>query len=102
MYPTMPIMDRKASSDYKIEQTGLVIEKGTPILVPLLGLHYDPQYFPDPYAFKPERFADNKIRNCSYYLPFGLGSRGCIGKLFAFLYKKIILKNIIMIVNYAI
>ncbi|XP_051167208.1 uncharacterized protein LOC127285301 [Leptopilina boulardi] len=78
-YPTMPVMDRKATKDYKIEETGLVIEKGTAILVPLLGLHYDPQYFPDPEKFDPERFSsDNKLRNPYVNMPFGLGSRGCI------------------------
>ncbi|XP_051167080.1 cytochrome P450 6k1-like [Leptopilina boulardi] len=89
-YPTMPIIDRKATSDYKIEETGLVIKKGTAILVPLLGLHYDPQYFPDPEKFDPERFSsDNKLRNPYVNMPFGLGSRGCIASRLALLQVKL-------------
>lgn len=83
MYPTLPMIDRKTVQDYKIEETGLVIEKGTPILIASLGFHYDPQYYPNPYVFDPERFSSvNKSKmNPNVFLSFGIGSRNCIGKL---------------------
>jgi hypothetical protein len=52
------------------------------IFIPIIGLHRDPNYYPDPERFDPERFSeDNKHSiNPTTYLPFGLGPRSCIGK----------------------
>lgn len=82
MYPTLPMIDRRAVRDYKIEETGLLIEKGTPILISSLGFHYDPKYYPNPHIFDPERFSsENKAKmNPNVFLSFGVGSRNCIGK----------------------
>ena len=45
----------------------------------IYGLHRDPDYFPEPEKFKPERF-DNFDGSLSYtYIPFSAGSRSCIG-----------------------
>jgi hypothetical protein len=58
------------------------MEKGTQVLVSVLGLHHDPKYFPDPERFDPERFneEEKKKRPHFSYLPFGEGPRICIGK----------------------
>lgn len=43
----------------------------------------DPEYFPDPEAFRPERFLEAEpTYNADAYIPFGDGPRSCIGKLF--------------------
>lgn len=80
-YPTLPFIDRKTTKNYKIEETGLVIEKGTPIIIPMLGLHYDPKYFPNPHEFDPERFSSERKSSINpyAYMPFGIGGRNCIG-----------------------
>lgn len=56
------------------------VEKGTPFLIPIYGIQHDPQYFPDPEKFDPERFSDeNKDRILpGTYIPFGVGPRNCI------------------------
>lgn len=58
------------------------LEVGVPISVPIYGLHYDPQYFPDPERFDPDRFSDSNKENIikGTYLPFGEGPRNCHGK----------------------
>ncbi|XP_015431466.1 PREDICTED: cytochrome P450 6k1-like [Dufourea novaeangliae] len=81
MYPPAPILDRVATSNYKIPGTDMIIEKGTPIYVPLYGLHRDPKFYSTPDRFDPDRFSDeNKgnIKQCTY-MPFGEGPRICIG-----------------------
>ncbi|RZC38867.1 p450 domain containing protein, partial [Asbolus verrucosus] len=83
----------------------VVIEKGTPIILPLYGLHYDPKYFEEPQSFKPERFIGankEKIRKYTH-LPFGEGPRSCLGQRFASLQIKTgvayIIKNYELTVN---
>ena len=51
--------------------------------------HRDPRIFPDPEAFRPERFLDGRPGNYEYY-PFGGGSRACIGGAFALHQMRII------------
>lgn len=81
-YPFGPFLNRNCREDYVIKETGLVIEKDTPVLIPIDGIHHDPEYYPDPDKFDPDRFADGKkqklIQAC-VYLPFGSGPRNCIG-----------------------
>lgn len=52
------------------------------IVIPVFAIHHDPAYYPDPYKFDPERFADNKIKTKNNYtfIPFGEGPRMCLGK----------------------
>lgn len=75
-------MNRECTKEYQIG-TDVIIEKGVGVLISLLGLHYDENFFPDPEKFIPERFneensADKNIVNRPY-LPFGDGPRVCIG-----------------------
>jgi cytochrome P450 family 6 len=78
----MPLLDRTPNRDYVIPGTNIKIEKGTAVYVALLGIHMDPDVFPDPEYFDPERFSEkNKLtRHPSMYLPFGDGPKYCIGR----------------------
>lgn len=78
----LPFLDRRTLNDYPIPESDLVIEKGTPVLIPMVGLHYDDRYFPDPEKYDPERFSEeNNARIPPFaYLPFGGGPRLCIGE----------------------
>jgi cytochrome P450 family 6 len=60
----------------------VTVEKGVQIVVPILGLHLDSKYYPDPESFDPERFSEEEKKKRPHfsYLPFGEGPRICIGK----------------------
>lgn len=68
-------------ADYTLKETNLKIKKGIRITIPLYGIHYDPEYYPDPERFDPDRFTEEGKQSRHHYtwLPFGEGPRNCIG-----------------------
>ncbi|KAF2894457.1 hypothetical protein ILUMI_11719 [Ignelater luminosus] len=90
-YPPLMFLNRKCVEPYKIPETDIVIEKGTAVIIPILGIHRDPEYFSDPEKFDPDRFSEeNKNKMISFtYLPFGEGPRVCIGLRFGIMQTKV-------------
>ncbi|KAF2898022.1 hypothetical protein ILUMI_08153 [Ignelater luminosus] len=96
-WPNAFFLDRVCVKPYTIPpvregEKPVYLEKGDTIQIPLFGIHYDPEYFPEPERFDPERFSDeNKSKINPYvYLPFGSGPRICIGSRFALMETKMV------------
>ncbi|GJQ70345.1 hypothetical protein Trydic_g22779 [Trypoxylus dichotomus] len=68
----------------------VMVEKDTPIIIPVYSLHHDSKYFPSPEKFDPDRFLESNKANIirGSYLPFGEGPRLCVGIKFAILQVK--------------
>ncbi|CAG5058935.1 unnamed protein product [Parnassius apollo] len=83
-YQPMGWLDRMASKDYKLDDR-LTITVGTPVYVNVIGIHYDPKFYPEPERFNPDRFLsiNKKNTNITTFVPFGDGPRSCIGRRFA-------------------
>lgn len=49
-------------------------------MIPIYGVHHDPQIYPNPDEFRPERFLGDelKARPPIAFLPFGAGPRNCV------------------------
>lgn len=82
-HPPVPGLPRVCNKEYKVPGTDVIIEKGTRIHIPVQGIQRDPEYYPDPDKFQPERFSEeNKAKRPGYtFLVFGEGPRLCIGNL---------------------
>ncbi|KAJ8711477.1 hypothetical protein PYW07_008719 [Mythimna separata] len=83
-YPVLGNLTREVMDDYVLP-TGLKLDVGVRIHVPVYHMHHNPDYFPEPEKYKPERFLDENKDDIKPYtfFPFGSGPRLCIGMRFA-------------------
>lgn len=86
IWPPAFSLDRKCGKDITMldENQELIVKfkAGDTVVIPVIAIHRDPDNFPDPELFNPERFLEEnkKLIKPFTYLPFGLGPRSCIGK----------------------
>ncbi|VIO98703.1 Uncharacterized protein BM_BM8635 [Brugia malayi] len=89
LFPSVPMQARQLTKATKIGNK--ILPRGTSVMIIASMIHRDPRYWPDPEAFKPERFIDNQPRHPFSYIPFSAGPRNCIGQRFALMEEKCIL-----------
>lgn len=95
LFPSVPFFARTVTEDCNIR--GYAIPKGVNIIIVPFALHRDPEHFPEPEEFKPERFLPENAsgRNPYAYIPFSAGLRNCIGQRFALMEEKVVLAAIL-------
>uniref|UniRef100_A0A182XB01 Uncharacterized protein n=1 Tax=Anopheles quadriannulatus TaxID=34691 RepID=A0A182XB01_ANOQN len=100
LFPSIPILSRTLTTGVDIE--GHHIPSGTNAVIMLYQLHRDPQYFPNPEKFYPDRFLpENSTNRHPYsYIPFSAGPRNCIGQKFGALEEKAVISAVVR--NYRI
>ncbi|KAI8515237.1 Cytochrome P450 3A4 [Branchiostoma belcheri] len=91
IYPGAKRFDRVCREDADIN--GLRIPAGTNINFPVWAIHHDPDLWPEPDKFRPERFSKEEVaaRDPFAFLSFGAGPRGCVGMRLAMLEIKLAL-----------
>jgi cytochrome P450 len=83
IYPPTWIYERVAQERDGLP-SGSVVPGGARLYVCQYVMHRHPRYFPEPEAFRPERFADATRRPFRFaYLPFGDGAHTCLGESLA-------------------
>ncbi|XP_044761156.1 probable cytochrome P450 6a14 [Coccinella septempunctata] len=90
-YPPVPNLNRVCTKEYKVPDTDLVLEKGIKLMIPIIGIQHDPEFYPEPEKFDPDRFSEEnkKTRPSFTFLPFGEGPRICIGARFGLMQTKV-------------
>jgi len=95
LLPSVPFIAREVQQDFTYRNYQLL--KGTTAVIFIYFIHRDPEQFPNPDQFDPDRFLpENSQNRLPYaYVPFSAGSRNCIGQRFALLEEKIVLSSIL-------
>ncbi|KYM89321.1 Cytochrome P450 9e2 [Atta colombica] len=97
------VIERVCEKAYKLppalpSEKSFTINKGMIIWIPLYAIHHDEKYYDNPEKFRPERFLNNDQDNnyrSSFYFPFGLGPRMCIGRRFGLMMIKVVLFHLL-------
>ena len=94
--PPLHIFDRKCEETCEINER-LTIPSGMDVIVPIYALHHDPEAWPDPEVYDPERFRGpaKDTRHPFQFLPFGAGPRNCIGMKYVMMEMKVALVRIL-------
>jgi cytochrome P450 len=94
LYPPAYVTGREAVRDTQIG--GIPIPRRHIILVSMYATHRDPRFYPEPDAFRPERWLDGLEKRLprGAFIPFGMGSRKCIGSAFAMMEATLLLATI--------
>lgn len=90
--PVVPIVARRLHAPMNVG--GHMIEPGTVVAPCIYLTHRNPEIYPDPDAFKPERFVATKPDPYAFF-PFGGGARRCIGMAFALHEMKVVLATLL-------
>ena len=94
--PPLAHVTRECAKDYDIG--GIHIPAGLEVIIPVYFLHHNPEAWPDPEKFDPERFRSpaKDTRHPYQFMPFGTGPRSCIGMRFALMEIKIALAKFLL------
>jgi cytochrome P450 len=85
---------------------GEAVPAGTIVGTPHYAIHHNPAYYPDPFAYRPERWIVDKAEPFSEaqvalaqsaFCPFSIGPRGCIGKGLAYVEMSITLARVLFL-----
>ncbi|RZC34622.1 p450 domain containing protein, partial [Asbolus verrucosus] len=89
LYPSVHFITRTLGADLTMHN-GAFLPKDTIIVIHIYDIHHDPNTYPDPEKFDPDRFLpeNSQNRHPYAYLPFSAGPRNCIGQKFAMLELK--------------
>jgi len=90
--PVVSIAPRHTVAPFKLRGWDLPV--GTGVAASIWLAHRNPTTFPEPEAFRPERFLLRKFSPFEY-LPFGGGARRCLGAAFATFEMRVVLGTVL-------
>ncbi|XP_031351067.1 cytochrome P450 4c21-like [Photinus pyralis] len=95
LFPPGSVFGRNVTGDIQLEKC--MVPAGSTVLCVIFALHRNPDIYPDPLRFDPDRFApEAKSKRHSYsWLPFSAGPRNCIGIKYALMVLKVLIATVV-------
>jgi cytochrome P450 len=96
-HPIFAWLERVCTKEYKLPGHELIIPKGGLVRANSVGICYDPEIFPNPNDFIPERFLKENRgeRNPYSFMGFSLGPRNCLAMRFAMFEMKMCISSLV-------
>lgn len=91
--PVVPLAGRRLQSELRMN--GHVLPEGTDVTPAIWLAHTNPDVYPDPLEFRPERFLDDPPETYAW-IPFGGGVRRCLGAAFAEFEMRVVLREVLL------
>jgi cytochrome P450 len=88
--PVVPITGRRVAVPWQLGPYG--VPAGRPVAISILLLHHREDVYPDPFAFRPERWLGRKPGTYEW-IPFGGGTRRCLGAALAMTEMRVVLRE---------
>ncbi|XP_049790322.1 cytochrome P450 4c3-like [Schistocerca nitens] len=95
---TVPFMPYLVTEDTPLAGGRHVVPQGSTVLISYYLVHRHPELFPEPDNFDTGRFLEGgsaTSRKAYSYIPFGVGSRKCVGARYAVLQMKVLLVTVL-------
>jgi cytochrome P450 len=89
--PVIPIIGRRVTVPWQLGEYR--VPAATSVLMSILLLHHRDDLYPDPFAFRPERFIGRKPGTYTW-IPFGGGIRRCLGSALAMAEQRVVLREV--------
>jgi cytochrome P450 family 135 len=90
--PVVPLAGRRLTSELQVN--GWTLPAGTDVTPAIWLTHTRPDLYPEPYAFRPERFLEDRPTTYGW-VPFGGGVRRCLGAAFAEFEMRVVLTEML-------
>jgi cytochrome P450 len=89
--PVIPMIGRMVMRPWRLGD--YVVPARTPVAISIVALHHREDVYPNPHAFRPERFLEDKPGTYTW-IPFGGGIRRCLGASLAMAEQRVVLEAI--------
>jgi cytochrome P450 len=93
--PVIPITGRRVAVPWRLGEYGIPAQ--TAVGMSILLLHHREDLYPEPFAFRPERWLDSDgraVKPGTYeWIPFGGGTRRCLGAALAMVEQRVVLRE---------
>jgi cytochrome P450 family 135 len=90
--PVIPLAGRRLAEDLVTDD--LELPAGTDVTAAIWLTHTNADLYPEPFAFRPERFLD-QAPDTYAWIPYGGGVRRCLGAAFAEFEMRIVLREVL-------
>jgi cytochrome P450 family 135 len=90
--PVIPIIGRRVAVPWRLGEYGVPAE--TPVTMSILLVHHREDVYPDPFAYRPERWLGRKPGTYEW-IPFGGGIRRCLGAALAMAEQRVVLEAMV-------
>ncbi|XP_001361455.2 probable cytochrome P450 317a1 [Drosophila pseudoobscura] len=99
VHPITPYILRRTLTDYQVpDHPTYMLVKELFLIIPTHAIHHDPDIYPEPEEFKPDRWGGprDSLQEQGTWFGFGVGARSCIGIQFAQLQLRLALALLLM------